>query len=164
MAVIAGAELTLQKFDVQDVYTYGQPKVGEEELALFYQKDELLGRHIRFVNNKDIVPRVPPGCVHHGALKRFDSEGDLIENPQELFNEATSNDELSEVEFQKLQEEVKQLNDGSSELPPSDKDIEQHLFKPDQEGEGLFGLEKLASPFTDHKMKNYIRLVKAMNE
>jgi pimeloyl-ACP methyl ester carboxylesterase len=82
VATIAAAEwLNTGAFDVASVYTYGQPRVGSS--AWQQLLDSKLGdRFARFVNDDDIVPRVPPGFAHAGKLYHFDADGDL-ENPLE---------------------------------------------------------------------------------
>ncbi len=42
-----------------EVYTFGQPRVGDQKLAEFGDK-ALQGRHYGVVYNKGSVPRVPP--------------------------------------------------------------------------------------------------------
>jgi triacylglycerol lipase len=69
----------------QGVYTFGSPRVGNE---IF--KKNLEAKIYRFVNNDDIVPRVPPPgkYVHVGKLKFIDSDGiirdTIIENERFL--------------------------------------------------------------------------------
>ncbi len=59
---------------VQGVYTFDQPRVGDEAFA--HTVHEAFGiRIIRFVNDKDIVPRVPlygMGFRHYGSQIFFD--------------------------------------------------------------------------------------------
>ena len=59
---------------IQGVYTFGAPRVGNEGF-----KENLDVEIYRFVNNHDIVPRVPPPgvYVHVGNLKFIDSDGIL---------------------------------------------------------------------------------------
>ena len=58
--------------NVQGVYTFGSPKVGDEAF-----KDNFDVKMYRFVNNYDIVSRVPPWYpfVHVGVLKFIDGNG-----------------------------------------------------------------------------------------
>jgi hypothetical protein len=77
LATVAAAEwLSSGAFEVASVYTYGQPRAGN---AAWQQLlDAKLGdRFARFVNDDDIVPRVPPGFVHAGKLYHFDADGGL---------------------------------------------------------------------------------------
>jgi triacylglycerol lipase len=71
--------------------TFGQPRVGDTAFADGYSRTLY-----RFVNNKDIVPTVPPRFVplippvfytHVGDLQFFDKKGDLVrgeESDEEL--------------------------------------------------------------------------------
>ncbi|HKE86456.1 MAG TPA: lipase family protein [Vicinamibacterales bacterium] len=62
---------------IQGIYTFGQPRVGDEAFAaLLHQK--LGARTFRFVNDRDIVPRVPffsMGYRHYGNQTFFDKVG-----------------------------------------------------------------------------------------
>ena len=63
--------------EIVSVVTFGQPRVGDGGFARHY--DRRLGPlHWRVVNNRDIVPRLPPremGFRHVGRLLYFDAEG-----------------------------------------------------------------------------------------
>lgn len=61
--------------DIQEVYTFGSPRVGWRKYC-----NSLNVKHHRFVNNNDIVPRVPlwiMGYRHHGKLYYFNRFGKL---------------------------------------------------------------------------------------
>ena len=67
------ALLAAQRYgDVQGVYTYGSPRVGDEEF-----KQSCHVNAYRFVNNSDIVTKVPPaGMYYHvGELKFIAGDG-----------------------------------------------------------------------------------------
>ena len=61
--------------DPEEVYTYGSPRVGWPGYV------KTLGMtHHRFVNNNDVVTKVPlaiMGYRHHGTEHYIDSEGDI---------------------------------------------------------------------------------------
>ena len=63
--------------NVQGLYTFGSPRVGDADF-----KTDFLVNAYRFVNNNDIVTRVPPeGFYHHvGELKYIDNSGDIHDN------------------------------------------------------------------------------------
>ena len=63
--------------NVQGIYTYGSPRVGDEE----FEKDFNVNAY-RFANNRDIVTKVPPASMycHVGELKYIDSDGIIHDN------------------------------------------------------------------------------------
>lgn len=130
LAVLATAWLKMQGVSAR-IYTYGQPRVGLSEFAIRYNK-ELAGRYIRFVNQSDIVPRVPPGFLycHTGIVKRITGSGGL-ETITQL--EDTELEPLTEIEFEQLQKTLSQ-----------------------PEAENLEGITDI---FSDHKMTEYIRML-----
>jgi pimeloyl-ACP methyl ester carboxylesterase len=82
LAVLAAARLK-SKGITSSLYTYGQPRVGFGDFADRFAV-ELPGRLIRFVNQSDIVPRVPPGFLyrHTGIVKRIVHPGVLETVPR----------------------------------------------------------------------------------
>ncbi|MGB5746323.1 MAG: lipase family protein [Desulfobacterales bacterium] len=64
--------------NVQGLYTFGSPRVGDQD----FKKDFNVNAY-RFVNNSDIVTRVPPASLycHVGELRYIDSEGTIHDNP-----------------------------------------------------------------------------------
>lgn len=68
------------KQPLHSLYTYGQPMVGKAEFTTYVQR-QFADRYYRFVNDADVVPRVPPGYRHAGQLYQFDSRGRLSAQP-----------------------------------------------------------------------------------
>lgn len=68
---------------VAGVYTFGQPRVGNDGWAKSVPI-ELAQRIFRYVNDRDIVPLVPPpksmGYSHIGNVRYFDASGRLHQN------------------------------------------------------------------------------------
>ena len=64
----------------------------------------------RFVNDWDIVPRVPPGYSHVGRLFYFDAQGNLLVGANEtmIFGDSAVPNMLNEMEFKELQREISQ--------------------------------------------------------
>jgi triacylglycerol lipase len=82
LATLAGATLDdeMPEFEVAGIYTFGQPRVGDQIFAQSLDKG-MKERFFRAVNNNDIVPRVPSLKFNHvGNLLYFDSDGKLNQN------------------------------------------------------------------------------------
>lgn len=150
LAVLAAARLRQHGLN-PFTYTYGQPRPG---LGGFRDRfeSEMPGRLIRFVNQADIVPRVPPGLIyrHIGIVKTIKNLGsglgsgggdfglecmgggdESVGGAPEIIDEEPP--EMSEEEFAQLQASLQ--SESSESL------------------EGLFDL------FTDHFMTEYTRLL-----
>ena len=88
LAVLAGGACTYDPdtlLPVNGLYTFGQPRVGLHD---FCNNIEVkFGRvYYRFVNDRDVVPRVPPRAfdyTHTGRLIHFDSNGEPDADSQE---------------------------------------------------------------------------------
>lgn len=79
LAVVAAAAFIEKGRPVQGLYTYGQPRVGDNDFVREFDR-RFPGRYFRYVNNTDLVPRVPPwsfGYRHAGHLRYFDADGRL---------------------------------------------------------------------------------------
>lgn len=75
IATIAAAEWSGQ-IPIAWLYTFGQPAVGKGEFPAFMGQ-RYAGNFFRFVNDDDIVPRVPPTYQHVGRLLHFDAQGQV---------------------------------------------------------------------------------------
>ncbi|RDG39945.1 lipase family protein [Streptomyces corynorhini] len=80
LAMLAGARMYFEEPKVlpDGVYTFGQPRTCERLLAGAHNT-AFKNRCHRFVNNNDIVPRLPPEPVftHVDATRYFDADGGL---------------------------------------------------------------------------------------
>ncbi len=78
---------------VQGVYTFGAPRVGNEDFREHFDRDIY-----RFVNNRDIVPRLPPpGLYVHVGIRKF-IDGDGVVRDTILENEVPENRPGEETE------------------------------------------------------------------
>jgi triacylglycerol lipase len=74
LATLAAADFKGQGRPVQQVMTFGAPRVGDAAFAQGYQLPT-----IRFVNHHDPVPWVPPHLEHVGQQWYFLPSGQLVE-------------------------------------------------------------------------------------
>lgn len=79
MAVLVAEQLTSDGIPVKELRTYGQPRVGNRQFRQHLEGCDI-GAYIRYVNNNDIVPRVPPALftfVHGGKLNYINHKGNI---------------------------------------------------------------------------------------
>lgn len=81
LATLATASLKFreQPVVVNGLYTFGKPRAGSEKFAEKFNS-VLKSRTFRFVNNNDLVTRVPPSVMdysHVGQMRYFDRNGAL---------------------------------------------------------------------------------------
>lgn len=79
LAALAAARFCKAKKPVYGLYTFGQPRVGDDAFADTFNQ-RMRGRAFRYVNHSDIVPRVPPRLVGYADTDDcmyFNASGDL---------------------------------------------------------------------------------------
>ena len=67
----------LDGWQINGLYTFGSPRVGDKKFRKHFDS-QFRHRTYRFVNDEDIVPRVPPrniGYYHIGRIRYFDAYG-----------------------------------------------------------------------------------------
>jgi triacylglycerol lipase len=108
LATLAAARTRVQHPDVSinGIVTFGQPRLASRQFEEEFDK-VFDGLFHRYVNNVDIVPRVPPGYRHVGELIHFDRDGNIIQPDIKGFEAFGGSDiaydDMSEVEFGDLQ-------------------------------------------------------------
>jgi triacylglycerol lipase len=83
LATLATARWREQDKPVHGLYTFGSPRVGDRVFERTFDQD-FCSRNFRFVNNADLVTRVPlraMGFSHAGTLLYFTDKGDLEADP-----------------------------------------------------------------------------------
>lgn len=79
LATLASARLTNSNYNITGIITFGSPRVGDREFAKAYNR-ELKHKTYRYVNNNDVVTRVPPmqlNYSHVGNHLYIDSDGKI---------------------------------------------------------------------------------------
>ncbi len=79
LAGLAVAASSTERVEIAGLYTYGMPRVGNKVFAKKFMKN-YGKRTFRFINNNDIVTRVPPASVgykHVGVVKYLTAKGKL---------------------------------------------------------------------------------------
>lgn len=110
LATLAAARLMQNNLDINGLYTFGQPRVGN---AIFKRIFDLRFKHrtFRFVNNEDIVTRIPPTAMkyeHIGSVFYFDTAGKLhrgIKWWRMFMDRSLSKIVRASVRYQKLSEQ-----------------------------------------------------------
>jgi len=75
----AMATISATRYEPQELFTFGSPRVGGKQFIKNLKCD-----HFRFMNNNDIVCRIPPawlGFRHHGTMIYFNRFGDKALKP-----------------------------------------------------------------------------------
>ena len=75
LALLCAYDLEVEGRQLHGIMTFGQPMVARQQFA-DYIDQILVGRYVRFVNEADIVPKVPPSHVSCGSLVWF-TNGEL---------------------------------------------------------------------------------------
>lgn len=157
------------------VYTYGQPRVGLADFAERYAL-ELPERTWRFVNQMDIVTRIPPDPIfrHTGGVKRIVKPGVLeaMMQAEALIPSSGGGAALVEAAFGKsarvFAEAVREAQLPAPRMidtePPSLTNLEfaelqLALGAGRPQGESAPAPEGLFSPFSDHFIAEYVRLL-----
>jgi predicted lipase len=85
LAAVATISLETQGFKVSGLYTFGQPRVADWKLVN-YMNARMGDRIVRYVNNNDVVPLIPPQIIpwvptrvygHMGQFRYFSEFGHL---------------------------------------------------------------------------------------
>jgi triacylglycerol lipase len=86
LAVLTARSLHLDTARVPaGIYTFGQPRTGDATFASAFD-EHLKPVCFRFINNNDIVPRLPPQAMGYsdmGTLRYFNAKGALEDDPSE---------------------------------------------------------------------------------
>lgn len=143
LAVLAAARLHMHGLAPRTV-TFGQPRTGSSAFATRFDA-ELPQRLLRFINQSDLIPRLPPGSAyrHCGAAKRIVRPG-LLEmiGMGEVAPASLSEREYAALTADEYQDLLRQLDAG-------------HAIAE----QGGCTAEGSLPWFGDHSINEYIRLL-----
>ncbi len=134
IAAIAAAEWH-ERLPVSAVYTYGQPAVGRRDFRTFMNQN-YAESFFRFVNDDDIVPRIPPGYVHFGKLFHFSPRGRVSNESLAASGTEEDTPTMTADEFRSLQASLESAQSANTT-------------------EGV-GLEGFFPSFSDHGIVRYL--------
>jgi len=150
LATVALAELH-EELSEAGLCTFGQPRTVDDQAA-HYIRNQVHAPVVRYVNDEDLVARVPPGYVHVGTEIRFDADGEPEEREWvlEALSLPADSQAMDIEEFWQLQEELREIRQIVSEkaenvaIPGSMLDT---------------SIEGFIPGIADHRISEYVRLV-----
>lgn len=148
LAIICAYEL--RNVEIKGIVTYGQPMVADSVLASHLDL-RFAGRYAHFVNNADIVPRVPPGLTHCGSLVWL--VGDEIRRSRPLNRKR----DLSSV----AEGNVVDLISLSDEEFLAEKEKARARASVESSGVKPRGLSFRSDLIEDHSMQQYIKAIRS---
>lgn len=143
LSAIFGAE-QVDHFDISGFYTFGQPRLGDNNVLAFFGQKSLTDRYFRFVNSVDIITRIPPGYQHVGRLVFFDANGKTLFGKDVDGLEGIAFSELADLSIEQFEA------------------LKQQCRNQEDDGlEGVFGdiVKSLIPGADEHSMVNYISLI-----
>jgi hypothetical protein len=160
LALIAAAEWSSTVPAISWVHTCGQPAVGKKNFRVFLTS-RYEGRYYRFVNDRDIVPMVPPTYRHAGELIHFSEDGDLenalaTEELESLgIDLGTVNEDtpmMDEPEFDQMRAQLLFERSARGGESLSEESVERAAL----EATGEEGVEGFLPSISDHSMDLYV--------
>lgn len=111
--------VTDASFAVQGLYTYGSPRVGDYGFKTALCNAAIDQRTFRFVNNKDIIAKLPPRGLytHVGALKYIDNAGHIHSLDEESEMASAADGSQLESDIEKLRTWQRNGSDFQINLP-----------------------------------------------
>lgn len=156
LAIACAFDLMLTEWTVDGVITFGQPRIAKAQLARHIDT-VLLGKFATFVNNADVVPRLPPGYLECGSLVWF-KNGRIDRSPPKRLVYGQKKDKganiiedsqtiapLTDAEFEKLKTKIRLKNAEQRKLP-----------------DGKLVYEGNLPLINDHSMSQYLDKVRSL--
>jgi triacylglycerol lipase len=154
-AVVCSYRLSsMENLEIAGVMTFGQPKVGNAAFCK-HMEDTLSGRTVYFVNESDVVPRVPPSFDHFGSLVWYKGGGIRRSPPPMLAmrSGAGGGEPLPVDEFVEIPEMTEEEFEQSKQEMRSPRTVE---YTPD----GVPLMQSRLVLISDHDIEIYIERLK----
>ncbi len=149
LATIAAAEWN-DKYTIGGVYTFGQPAVGKGNFEKFFRtgffRSNYSDKFFRFVNDDDIVTRIPPAYQHVEKLNHFDAGGSLKARTESISGTEDEQNMMSDAEFADFQLLTQRVGRRDSTVITESVNIPV--------------LEGFFPSVSDHSLSEYIRKIK----
>ncbi len=157
LATICALELH-GRIDFAGIHTFGQPRLADRSTQGVISR-HFANKFFRFVNDDDLITRIPPNFRHVGHLIRFNHVGDVVESLAEGVDSPAEPDPLSEAEFEALKKEVRAIE--SAIFGSVDPNLE---TEDDPSLEGVFGasISGLIPGVSDHNIDHYISAIRRL--
>lgn len=154
LAVMAALEIS-QPASLAGIYTFGQPRCVDWRSATF-GKGRFGEVFCRFVNDDDLVTRVPPHFWHFGNLVHFSSRGDVQRVSEELEAVGVEKPVLTEDEFEAIKQQISAVEESVDASSAGNETLGTETGN-----EGVFnvGISGLIPGVADHSMDRYVSLV-----
>ena len=143
VASVAAAELA-QIVTFAGIQTFGQPLLADSAMHDFFEQT-YGGRFTRFVNNQDVVPRIPPGYQPVGHMVHFTADGGVERTALSAAIAEREAEPMSRPEYDRLKAEVRALKIRAMAQPMANR----RAFV-------TSGLEFNFPIFLDHRIARYI--------
>ncbi len=148
LATVAAAELK-DRIAIRGVHTFGQPLAVDREARRFFSQ-HFADRFFRFVNDDDLVTRIPPGYQHVGKLVHFDENGNVRQAASEAEAATMEEPPLTQSEFESLQAEVKRVDAAVRATGRAGRELEATVD---------VTIEGLCPSLSDHALSRYIAII-----
>lgn len=154
LAVLCAYDLAEnERFPIDGLITFGQPLVARPPLTN-HINSLLSKKFVHYVNQSDIVPKIPPSFSHCGSLVWYKGDEIRRSKPRGLLMSAAPGDEDQELEF----DEIEPLSE--SEFESLQKELLSEKAGPDFAPDGT-PLMKGNVPFLrDHDIDLYLEWVR----
>jgi endonuclease G len=159
LATLAAADLR-EKLEVVGVYTFGQPRLCKNDFKQIISNN-FPDKFFRFVNDDDIITRIPPGYEHVGKLIHFDAYGNVQQSAIEVETIEIEANPLTESEFRELQNEIRGVR-AAVESSPIEGGFGESFDVTKGEGKAIYdsSVEGLIPSVSDHYMERYIAAIR----